>query len=100
MSSREESILATRRITRSLVRALASHLSATDRAEAVLPSPTRRTSVRRAGVSFVGTNALRRAAREISRDSTFSLGAQAAAEDVLRRSTNRSADTGLSRGAD
>jgi hypothetical protein len=100
MSSREEPIPTLRWITRSLARALASHLSATDRTEAVVPSPARRTSVQRVGVSFVGTNALPRAARAISRDPTFSLGARAAAEDVPRRSTDRSAETGLSRNAD
>jgi hypothetical protein len=100
MSSREEPIPTTRRITRSWVHALASHLSATDRAEVILPSPTRRTRVRWAGVMFLGTNALRRASREIPQDPTFSLGTQAATADALRRSTDRSVATELSRSAD
>jgi hypothetical protein len=43
-------------------------------------------SVRRAGVTFAGTNALWRAASIISQDPLFLAGTQAAAEKVLRES--------------
>jgi hypothetical protein len=47
---------------------------------------SQRASVRRIGVTFTGTNALRRAANIILQDLSFSTGAQAAAQNILRES--------------
>jgi hypothetical protein len=85
MTSRDEPIADSKRITRSLARALASRTnSATNRTD-VTQAP-QRSSVQRAGVTFARTNTLRRAARIISEDPTFSIGTQAVAENVLRGS--------------
>jgi hypothetical protein len=83
MTSRDVPTSDSRRITRSLTRAFkASRTSnATDSTNAGLVS--QRTSVRRAGVSFAGTSALRRTANIISQDPSFSAGAQAAAHNIL-----------------
>jgi hypothetical protein len=82
MTSRDEPIPDSRRITRSLARALVSQTnSATDRTDVAQAS--QRSSVQKAGVTFARTNTLRRAASIISQDPTFSVRAQAAAENVL-----------------
>jgi hypothetical protein len=82
MTSRDVSTSDSRRITRSLMRALASRTSgATDSTNAGFVS--QRTSVRRAGVTFAGTSALRQTANIISQDPSFSAGAQAAAHNIL-----------------
>jgi hypothetical protein len=85
MTSRDAPTSDSRRITRSLARALASRTNgAADRTN-VAPA-SQRSSVRRAGVTFAGANALRRAANIISHDPSFSAGAQAAAQNILRES--------------
>jgi hypothetical protein len=82
MTSRDVPTSDSRRITRSLTRALALRTSgATDSTNA--GSVSQQTSVRRAGVSFAGTSALRRTANIISQDLSFSVGAQAAAHNIL-----------------
>jgi hypothetical protein len=68
-----------------MARAIASWTNgATDRTN-IAPA-SQRSSVRQAGVPFAGENALRRAANIISQDPSFSAGAQAAPQNILRES--------------
>jgi hypothetical protein len=85
MTSRDEPTFDSRRITRSLARALASRTNGAMKRTNVA-SVSQRSSVRRAGVTLAGSNALRRAANLISQDPSVSVGAQVAAQNILRES--------------
>jgi hypothetical protein len=85
MTSRDTPTSNSRRITSSLVRALASQTNGVADRTNIAPT-SQRSSVRRAGVTFARANALRRAANIISQEPLFAAGAQAAAHNILRES--------------
>jgi hypothetical protein len=85
MTSRDIPTSDSRKITRSLACALASRTNGTTDHTNADPV-SQRASVRWTGVTFASANALRRAANIISQDPSFSAGAKAAAQNILRES--------------
>jgi hypothetical protein len=89
MTSRDVPTSDSRRIIRSLARALASRTNGATDPTNIAPA-AQRSNVCRAGVTFAGANALLRAANIISQDPSFSAGAQAAAQNFTKDGNARS----------